>query len=255
MDQLAPSEIFQLTGVFQLYPSFDFYRIISYTIKLIRMVNMPSIITITNQKGGCGKTTVTMGLAGTLALRGNRVLVVDADLQATASRWSCAADDDQPFPATVTGLAAAGGKLHREVRKYVNDYEYILIDTPPAVESAAPQSALLISDLVLIPVIPSPADLWAAQGILAIIESAKVVNEDMDCMLVPNMVPHTVLGREALDALADFDMDVCPAGLGHRTAYREAAISGSTLQGLGRRAEAAAAELEALCEQVEIRLR
>lgn len=215
---------------------------------------MAYIITITNQKGGCGKTTVTMGLAGTLATRGRKVLVVDADLQATASRWACAADDDHPFPATVAGLAAAGGKLHREIRKYMADYDYILIDTPPAVESAAPQSALLVSDLVLVPVIPSPADLWAAQGILTIIESAKVVNEDLSGLLLPNMVPHTVLGREAMDALSDFDLDVAETSLGHRTAYREAAITGSTVQALGRRAESAIAELEALSDQVERQL-
>lgn len=214
---------------------------------------MTFIVTITNQKGGCGKTTVTMGLAGTLALRGHKVLVVDADLQATASRWACAADEDQPFPAAVTGLAAAGGKLHREVKKYVGDYDYILIDTPPAVESSAPQSALLISDLVLVPVIPSPADLWAAQGILTIIESASVVNEELQALLLPNMVPHTTLGREALEALSDFGLSVADAGLGQRTAYREAAIEGSTVQALGNRAKQAIAELEALCDQIELK--
>ena len=216
---------------------------------------MAYIVTITNQKGGCGKTTVAMGLAGTLGLRGHKVLVVDADLQATASRWACAAEEGRPFPATVTGLAAAGGKLHREVKKHVGDYDYIVIDTPPAVESSAPQSALLISDLVLVPVIPSPADLWAAQGILAIIENARVVNEELEAMLLPNMVPHTVLGREALEALAEFGLRVCSSSLGQRTAYREAAIGGTTVQALGRRADRAVVELESLCDQVELEVR
>lgn len=215
---------------------------------------MCSIVTITNQKGGSGKTTVTMGLAGTLALRGQKVLVVDADLQATACRWASAAEEDCPFPAAVIGLAAAGGKLHREVQKHVGDYDYILIDTPPAVESSAPQSALLVSDLALVPVIPSPADLWAAQGILAIIEGATVVNEALKALLVPNMVPHTVLGREALDALSDFGLEVSSASLGQRTAFREAAIEGATVQALGNRARQAVAELEALCDQVESEL-
>jgi chromosome partitioning protein len=230
------------------------------TISILHMLNMIgkicmcSIVTITNQKGGSGKTTVTMGLAGTLALRGQKVLVVDADLQATASRWACAADEDCPFPAAVTGLAAAGPKLHREVKKYVGDYDYILIDTPPAVESSAPQSALLVSDLALVPVIPSPADLWAAQGILTIIESAAVVNEGLKALLVPNMVPNTVLGREALEALSDFGLEVANASLGQRTAFREAAIEGTTIQALGNRARQATIELEALCDQVESEL-
>lgn len=212
------------------------------------------IVTIANQKGGAGKTTVTMGLAGTLGLRGHRVLVVDADLQATASRWACAADEDKPFPAAVTGLAAAGRKLHREVQKFVENYDYVLIDTPPAMESAAPQSALLVSDMVLVPVIPSPADLWATQGILTVIENARVVNYSLKALLVPNMVPHTVLGREALEALTDFGLEVSMASLGQRTAYREAAIEGTTIQALGHRARQAANELEGLCDQVQSEL-
>ncbi|NDY95051.1 AAA family ATPase [Wenzhouxiangella sp. C33] len=211
---------------------------------------MCSIVTIANQKGGAGKTTVTMGVAGTLGLRGHKVLVVDADLQATASRWACAADEGQPFPVAVTGLAAAGAKLHREVRKFLNDYDYVLIDTPPAMESSAPQSALLVSDLVLVPVIPSPADLWSAQGILAIIEGARVVNESLRAFLVPNMVTHTVLGRESVEALAEFGLGVTETSLGHRTAYREAAIEGNTIQGLGKRAKSAISEIEALCDRV-----
>ncbi|RFF27245.1 MULTISPECIES: ParA family partition ATPase [unclassified Wenzhouxiangella] len=214
---------------------------------------MAYIVTITNQKGGCGKTTVAMGLAGTLGLRGHKVLVVDADVQATASRWAFAAEEGKPFPATVTGLAAAGSKLHQQVRKYVGDYDYIVIDTPPAVESSAPQSALLISDLAMMPVIPSPPDLWAAQGILRLIQAAQVVNDQLEALLLPNMVPRTVLGREALEALDAFELPVFETGLGQRTAYREASISGVAIQALGRRASQATMELDALSDEVERR--
>ena len=60
-----------------------------------------------------------------------KVLVVDADPQGTATRWAASAADDDPFPASVVGLAAANTKVHREVQKFANDYDYIIIDCPP----------------------------------------------------------------------------------------------------------------------------
>ncbi len=211
---------------------------------------MTKIITVANQKGGCGKTTVAMGLAGTYGYRGSKVLVVDADLQATASRWAASAADDAPFPAAVNGLAATGGKLHREVQKYIADYDFIIIDCPPAVESQTPQSALLISDLAIVPVVPSPADLWAARGIKQIVETAQDINESLRAMLVANMVPRTSLGNEAMDALEDFGIPLAKSTLGQRTAFREAVLYGSPIQSLGSRARDASREIEALADEV-----
>lgn len=208
------------------------------------------IITIANQKGGCGKTTLAMGLAGTFGCWGHKVLLVDADLQATASRWAASAPDDAPFPAAVTGLAATGGKLHREVRKHVANYEYIIIDCPPAVESSAPQSAFLISDIAIVPVVPSPADLWAARGIRQIIETAQDINESLQSMLVANMLPRTNLGKEAMAALKDFGVPLAKSTLGQRTAFREAVLYGSPVQSLGSRSRVATREIEALAHEV-----
>ena len=91
------------------------------------------IIATANQKGDCGKTTITMQLAGALGKENCKVLVVDADPQGTATRWAANAEDDSPFPATIAGLSAAGGKVHREIKKYLGQYDYIFIDCPPAV--------------------------------------------------------------------------------------------------------------------------
>jgi chromosome partitioning protein len=144
------------------------------------------ILAVVNQKGGSGKTTLSMQLAGALARLGHEVLVVDADPQGTATRWAASADEENPFPAMVAGLAAAGGKVHREVKKYTERCDYIIIDCPPAVDSLAPQSALLIADLALVPVIPSPPDLWASVGITKLIENARTVNEELLALIVLN---------------------------------------------------------------------
>jgi len=206
-------------------------------------------VTITNQKGGCGKTTVTMQLAGALSQHG-RVLVVDADAQATATRWAASAPDDQPFPATVTGLAAAGAKLHREIKKYLPDYDYILIDCPPSVESPVPQSALLVSDLALVPIVPAPADLWAASGTRVLLDQAVSLNESLRALMVPNMVPTTRLAAEVLAALSDYGIPLARTHLRQRTAYRESQVYGTTVHTMGGRARDAIEEIDQLLGEI-----
>lgn len=213
---------------------------------------MPAKILVTaNQKGGCGKTTVAMQLGGTLGRSGKRVLIVDADPQGTATRWAASASDEAPFPAHVAGLAAAGGKVHREIKKYLDSYDFILVDCPPAVESAVPQSALLIADVALVPIIPSPADLWAATGTRSLIERASDINPGLQARLVVNMLQsNTSMSHEVLEVLEDFGIPLTDSKLHLRTAYRQAAVFGGTVHDLGRDAAKAVREVEALVQEI-----
>jgi len=209
------------------------------------------ILVAANQKGGCGKTTVAMQLGGALGHRGHRVLIVDADPQGTATRWAASAADESPFPAHVAGLAAAGGKVHREIKKYMESYDYILVDCPPAVESPVPQSVLLIADIALVPIIPSPADLWAATGTRGLIERATEINQTLQSRLVVNMLQsNTSMSKEVLTVLEDFGIPLTNARLHLRTAYRQSAVYGATVHDLGREASKAILEVEALTEEV-----
>jgi len=209
------------------------------------------IIVVTNQKGGSGKTTLSMQLAGSLARRGGKVLVVDADPQGTATRWAATAEDDKPFPASVVGLSAASAKVHREVKKFVDDYEYIIIDCPPAADSPVPQSALLVADLALVPIIPSPLDIWAAVGIRHVIENVGEINEDLRSRLVINQCqPNTTLAKEALEVLPEFGIDLCETYMHQRQVYRQSAVFGQTVHDFGSKAAPAVAEIEALTDEV-----
>lgn len=210
------------------------------------------IVVVANQKGGSGKTTVSMQLAGTIAQRGLRVLVADTDPQATATRWAASAPDDAPFPAAVIGLSAAEGKVHRELRRHVDNYDLIVVDCPPAVDSTIPQSALVVGDLAIVPVIPSPADLWATVGIRRVIDNIRAgANETLKSRLLLNQCdPHRTLAREALEILPEFGIELATSRLGHREVYRQSVALGATVHVLGSRATQAIAEVEALADEV-----
>lgn len=209
------------------------------------------IITVANQKGGAGKTTCCLQLAGTLARRGSRVLVIDADPQGTAVRWAASAtDDDHPFPARVVSLSAAGGKVHREAKKFVDDYDFLFLDGPPGMDSTVSYSALLISDLALMPVIPSPADLWATTGFQKLVESVQPINESLQARIVVNMGQHTTLARSALEVLENFGIPLLNTRLGLRTAYRQSAAWGCVVGDQGQEAKIAATEINALLDEI-----
>lgn len=209
------------------------------------------IITVLNFKGGSGKSTISMNLAGTLARRGAKVLVCDADPQGTATRWATSADEAKPFPASIAGLGAAGSKVSMELRKFVGDYEWIVVDCPPAVDSPIPLSALSVSDLGLVPVIPSPLDLWATLGIRDVFATAEGVNPNLLARLVVNQCPpNTNLSKEVLDALPEFGIELCRTQIHQRTAFRQAAVVGGTVHDLDKTASQAIGEIDALTDEV-----
>lgn len=208
------------------------------------------IITVTTRKGGAGKSTITMQLAGALALRQFQVLVVDGDPQASAVQWSAAADE-KPFPVPVVNLAAAGSRIDREIKKQVGYFDFILVDCPPASDSPVPRSALRVSHLAIVPVIPSPLDLWGAVGIREVIQDVQAVNEDLQARLVINQFQETTtLAHEVLHALTEFGIPVFETRIGHRTVYRQSAVFGGTVHDFGSRASQAIAEVEGLTNEI-----
>jgi chromosome partitioning protein len=216
---------------------------------------MPAkIISVVNQKGGAGKTNVSVHLAGTANRRGFKTLLIDGDKQGTATQWAANAEEGAPFKIRVMGLANAQTKIAQEVRQYVDDYDLIIVDCPPAVDSPIPRVMLMISDLALVPVVPNPGDVWASTALLELAEvTQQTHNPELQVRLVAsNVRPNTAMTKQTLKLLADMreSAPLLKSLVQQRTSYVEAMLVGDSAHAFGSAAKPAIEELESLFDEV-----
>jgi len=206
-----------------------------------------NVFSISNQKGGTGKTTLSMNFAAGLARRG-RTLIIDADPQRSAGQWKALSSDERPFPVSVIAVA---GNLASEINQFRQDYQYIVIDCPPTLETEMIKQAMSASDMILIPVLPSPVDLWASVRLAEAIDQAKLSNPKLLAYLVINQLePRNALSRAMQQALAEFDIPSLKNGVRRRAIYRSSAIEGASVFCMGKRGDAAAQEIESIIEEI-----
>lgn len=178
------------------------------------------ILSVLNQKGGVGKTTLSITLAAAWAGRKHRVLLVDADPQGSALDW-VATRGDRPSPFAAIGMAKA--ILHVELPKMKKDFDAILIDGPPRVYEVA-KSAVMASDVVLIPVLPSQFDVWAAEETVKLLQECAAYKPALKSAFVINRkIANTAIGRDAAKALKRYPIPVLPAFVSQRVAFSESA--------------------------------
>lgn len=181
---------------------------------------MAKVITIAQQKGGAGKTTIAAHLAVALKQRGLRVAAIDIDPQGSLTQWHKIREER--FGEGYTGLtfaALSGWRVGSELARLRKSHDAIIIDSPPHTETDT-RTAIRYADLIVIPVQPSPTDLWATK---ATVEMAR--SEKIPYMVVMNRVaPNSKLAETIMKELNDGQL--AAEHLGNRVLFASSLMEG-----------------------------
>jgi len=207
------------------------------------------ILALLNHKGGVGKTTLALHIAGAWAAQGRRVLVIDADPQGSALDWS-QQREREGLPRLFGVLGLPREVLHRELPDTAKDVDHLVIDGPPRVTGIA-RSALLAADVILIPATPSPLDGWASAEMLRLLDEARVFRPGLVArMLLNRCAARTVIARETAQALKDHDPPMLASRIGQRVAFADAARGGRLVSEIVG-GQIAAGEITALAAELD----
>lgn len=183
------------------------------------------IIAVVNQKGGVGKTTLSIHLADGLAKAGRKVTLIDADAQNSSLLWSALREGADIFP--VLGMPKE--TLYQEIQGLSSGFDDIVIDGPPRVASVL-KAAIASADVVLVPVKPSSLDVWAATDVVKLIQEVHMLKPSLKASFVINeRRPNTRLARDVIEALKEIGLPVCETSIHTRSAYPVAIGQGRTV--------------------------
>ncbi|PHK96260.1 cobyrinic acid a,c-diamide synthase [Pseudoroseomonas rhizosphaerae] len=205
---------------------------------------MALVVAVAQRKGGAGKSTVAATLATALAAAGHRVALLDSDPQQTLARWH-QARHGQAQAAPLRFEAVAGWRMPAALDRLRREHDFLIIDTPPHADTDS-RIAIRAADLVLVPLQPSPADLWAMDATLELAAA-----ERRPVRLLMNRVPASGRLRGEIAAeLAERGLPVLEPALGNRTAFASAFAQGLGVAEAAPRGTAAT-EARALARAIE----
>jgi chromosome partitioning protein len=210
-----------------------------------KVISSMSVIALIGNKGGAGKTTLAINLA-VLLHQHSQTSLLDADPQGSSLHWAAMIDND-----SMPTVFDATGDVEDVLGQRRDEVEHILIDCPPNLHSAQSQAVLRHCDIALIPVLPSPLDLWATLAVGEEIEKAKSTNPGMRSLLVINQLePRTKLSRLVGDAITELNIPAAETALQRRVVYRASVLEGRSVSQMGRQGSIAAEEINRLLTEV-----
>jgi chromosome partitioning protein len=210
------------------------------------MKHQTAVVTVANTKGGVGKSTVSGNLAWGLAHLGCSVMLVDADAQASVTKWFDLAEGAVPFDrCQLTTARVLQTELSRLRRQAAHDV--VVIDCPP-LQSDVTAAAVSQATLGLIPVLPSPLDVLAYADLVPLLRQAQALNPDIRLRFVVNQLDgRTALSREVMESLTDAEIgDVSTVHLHYLQEYRKVVALGTSVV---TRRGAAASEIQRLATE------
>lgn len=189
---------------------------------------MPKVLAVLNQKGGSGKSTIATQLASMLHHYDGPVLLVDHDPQGSSSDWGDKREGDDLMPVIRMGLSIA-----RDLPKISKDYKWVIIDGAPVVNELS-AAAVRAADIVLIPVMPSPYDVWATANVVEMVKMRQQITDGKPkaAFLISRAIKNTNLSKEIREALAEYELPVFKANTFQFKDYPELAAVGKSVLAL-----------------------
>ncbi|ACR32777.1 ParA family partition ATPase [Burkholderia glumae] len=191
---------------------------------------MGLVFAVANQKGGVGKSTTSINLAGACHAQDYKVLVVDTDDQQSCISWAASSGDDQPLPFPVISLAGLGKAIGSQIAAFANDYDIVIVDCPPSISDLTTGRVLAVADVTLVPTDVSPLEMWSNQGMIKLIEGTQTVNPNGKVAIFLNKFqPRSMLSEQMVELLKESGVTLLPQKIPYREVYRQAAALGRTV--------------------------